>query len=112
MPAKQTLTTTFELVQKFVDKQKGVWAHADWEAFLADASALGYDLTDETRRHLGNVLEAAKHFYTTIAPGGGKASEVAPEKAPAKPKAKAKAAATPKAKPAAKPKAAPKKKAT
>lgn len=110
MPAKQTLSTTFELVQKFVDKQKGVWAHADWEAFLADASALGYDLTDETRRHLGNVLEAAKHFYATIALGAAKAPEKAPEKAPAKPKAKAVAA--PKAKPAAKPKAAAKKKAT
>jgi hypothetical protein len=104
MPAKQTLSTTFELVQKFVDKQKGVWAHADWEAFLADAAALGYDLTDETRRHLGNVLEAAKHFYGTFSAPPVKTAA----KAAAKPKTKAPASP----KPAVKPKAAAKKKAT
>lgn len=102
MAAKQTLTATFSLVQKFVDRQKGVWTHAEWEAFLADASALGYELTDETRRHLGNVLEAAKHFYLTT--DGAAASPPA--------KAKVKAAPKPKASAAVKPKAAAKKKTT
>lgn len=51
-----------ELAAKFVTRQQGVWEHADWEVFLGDAGKLGLDLSDETRRNLGNILEAAKSF--------------------------------------------------
>lgn len=51
-----------ELAAKFVTRQKGTWEHDDWEAFLDEAGKLGLDLNDETRRNLGNILEAAKSF--------------------------------------------------
>lgn len=90
MPAKSTLDKTLDLAAQFVRKHGGKWDHAQWELFLADAAALGHELTDEARRHLGNLLEAVKHLHA------GDAPKPAP-KAPAS-----------KAKPAAKPKAAPK----
>lgn len=52
-----------DLAAKFVTRQQGIWEHADWEVFLADAGKLGLELSDETRRNLGNILEAAKSFW-------------------------------------------------
>lgn len=51
---------------KFVEKQKGRWDHAAWEKLVSDVSTTGVDMTDDTRRHLGNMLEAVKHFYTEL----------------------------------------------
>lgn len=96
MAAKSPMDKTFELVLAFVRKHKGLWGHADWEVFLADAAALGHELTDEARRHLGNTLEAAKHFYQ---------AEAAVVPVPKAKSAKPKAAAQPKAKAATKKKA-------
>ena len=73
-----------DLAAGFVRKQQGAWEHEDWEKFLADAEKLGVEMSDETRRNLGNILEAAKFFY-----GLEPAKKPAARKAPAKKKAAA-----------------------
>jgi hypothetical protein len=85
MATKNMVEQVLELAGKFVVAQKGTWQHADWEAFLGKAAALGVPITDETKRSLGNILESCKEFLCTDGP-----CAPAPKKAAAKPKAKAK----------------------
>lgn len=73
-----------DLAAKFVTRQQGIWEHADWEAFLAEAGKLGLELNDETRRNLGNILEAAKSFWG-VEPVNKSAARRSPPKAKAKP---------------------------
>lgn len=83
MPAKTNLEVILERSAKFVVEQKGQWDHEGWESFLKSVGGLGLSMDDETKRHLGNILESSKHLYEN---GGGR--EMA--KSAAKPKAKAK----------------------
>ncbi len=73
---------------KFVEKQKGRWDHAAWEKLVNDVSTTGVDMTDDTRRHLGNMLEAVKHFYTELSktPKSAKSKSKSKNKSKAKPK--------------------------
>ncbi len=64
MAAKNLSQKMLDLAGKFVARQEGAWEHADWETFLEETAELGVELTDETRRNLGNILEAAKYFYS------------------------------------------------
>jgi hypothetical protein len=69
MPAaKSPVQKLLELAGQFVTKQKGVWDHDDWEAFLTKAGSLGVPVDDESKRNLGNILEAAKYFHATMPP--------------------------------------------
>ncbi len=70
---------------KFVVSQKGVWNHDDWERLLAQVEKMNLKLTDECKRNLGNILEAAKYFYLKLP----LPAEAPAKKAPAKKKAKA-----------------------
>jgi hypothetical protein len=88
-----TLKQLLDMTGKFVEQQRGKWEHKDWEAFLDKMSKAGIDLTDEVKRNLGNILEASKHFYSSVST------------VPDKKKAKAKAASKPKAKAKSKPRA-------
>lgn len=63
MAAKNLSQKVLDLAGKFVARQEGAWEHTDWEIFLEEAAGLGIELTDESRRNLGNILEAAKFFY-------------------------------------------------
>ncbi|HNR30245.1 MAG TPA: hypothetical protein PKI11_05110 [Candidatus Hydrogenedentes bacterium] len=63
MAAKRLSQKVLDLAGKFVAGQDGAWEHADWELFAEEAAALGFELTDESRRNLGNILEAAKYFH-------------------------------------------------
>lgn len=85
MATRNILRKVFDLAEAFVSKQNGVWEHTDWEAFLESITRDGIPVTDETKRNLGNILEAGKYFLAveTAAP--------AMKKAPAKPKAKSRA---------------------
>ena len=78
---------------KFVEKQKGRWDHAAWEKLVKDVSTTGVEMTDDTRRHLGNMLEAVKHFYTELGKEPKSAKSKSKPKAKSKTKAKAKTGA-------------------
>jgi len=86
MAAKSVLQQILSLTEKFVSSQKGEWEHDEWEGWLDKVGALGVELTDETKRNLGNILESCKHFYgMKVAKPPAKAKA-----APAKKKAAAK----------------------
>jgi hypothetical protein len=95
MATEHAVTEVLALCGSFVVKKKGVWNHDDWESLVADAVKLGVPATDEGKRGLGNILEAAKGLYSALPTSAS----------PAKPKAAAKPKATAKPKAAAKPKA-------
>ncbi len=87
MPAKTNLEVILERSAKFVVERKGQWDHQGWESFLESLSELGLSMDDDTKRHLGNILESCKHLYEN----GGRHQTA--NAAKAKPKAKSKAAA-------------------
>ena len=69
MPAaKNSLQKVLDLAGKFVTKQEGEWNHEEWETLLPKVTKMGFEMDDETKRHLGNILEASKHFYHNGAP--------------------------------------------
>ena len=93
MAAKNATQKLLDLVGKFVTEQNGAWGHGDWEKILEDAGDLGFQIDFNAQRHLGEILEGAKHFHHHApAPKPKKA------KANAKPKAASKAKAKPKSK--------------
>ena len=64
MPAaKNSMQKVLDLAGKFVTKQEGEWNHEEWEALLPKVTKMGFEMDDETKRNLGNILEASKHFY-------------------------------------------------
>lgn len=63
-PSKNALQSVLEMAGTFVTSQKGSWEHGDWETLLAKMESQGVQVTDETKRNLGNILEASKYFYT------------------------------------------------
>ncbi len=95
MAAKTTTQKLLDLAGKFVTAQNGKWNHMEWEALLGDVAALGVELNDESRRNLGNILEASKYFHHSTATARPKRKAKA--KAKSKPKA-AKSKSKPKAK--------------
>jgi hypothetical protein len=88
---------------KFVEKQKGRWDHDAWEKLVKDVSSNGVEMSGDARRHLGNMVEAVKHFYNELS--------TEPKKKPAKAKSP-KTKASVKKKTSAKKKAGVKKKAS
>jgi hypothetical protein len=93
MPTKNKLEKLLEEVAKFVTKQKGSWDHDAWESMVAKAAAMGNEVNAEMTRHLGNMLEACKHFYAQGAGPAPAKKKAAKKKAAAKSKAKPKAKA-------------------
>ena len=59
------------LAGKFVMKNKGTWEHEEWLGFAEEAAGLGFELNDENKRNLGNLLEASKMLYHNMASNGG-----------------------------------------
>ena len=55
------------LAADFVEKQKGIWDHSAWTDFLARVKTEGFDITEEMKSHLGDLLEAMKRFYAAAA---------------------------------------------
>ncbi len=82
--AKNSLEKLLELAGQFVTKQKGTWEHENWEALLTKAGALGMPTDDESKRNLGNILEAGKYFYANMPQPAAKKSAAAPKKPPRK----------------------------
>jgi hypothetical protein len=73
----------------FVVDQKGHWNHTDWESFLLKTQSMGIQVDDETKRNLGNLLEAAKNFYAVL-PHSPQAKRAAAAKPAARKKSPAK----------------------
>lgn len=75
-PSKNALQKVLEAAGSFVIAQKGSWDHGEWESFLNKIAAQGVAVTDETKRNLGNILEASKYFYglPVVSPAKKKAS--------------------------------------
>jgi len=86
MPAKTNLEAILERSAKFVVEKKGQWDHEGWERFLKSVDSLGLSMDDETKRHLGNILESSKHLYEN----GGYREMAKSAKPKTKPKAGAK----------------------
>ena len=63
MERKTLLQNILGLAGDFVVRQKGVWSHSDWERLLEQAAALGMEMSDESKRGLGNLIEACRTFY-------------------------------------------------
>ncbi|MBN2308216.1 MAG: hypothetical protein JXR94_04550 [Candidatus Hydrogenedentes bacterium] len=61
--AKNAMQKLLDLAGRFVTAHQAAWNHADWEEFVGQALALGFKDDDETRRNLGNALEASKFLY-------------------------------------------------
>ncbi len=55
-----------DLTVDFIKKTKGVWDQSGLEAYLKDLQKKGYDLTDETRSYIGEVIEASRKVYTVL----------------------------------------------
>jgi len=86
MPAKTNLEAILEQSAKFVLEKKAQWDHQGWENFLDSVAGLGMSMDDETKRHLGNILESSKHLYEN----GGYREMAKSAKPKTKPKAGAK----------------------
>ncbi len=52
-----------DLAVKFVERQKGVWDHTAWLDFLLDVQKAGFELSKDTKTHLGSVLESMMKLY-------------------------------------------------
>jgi len=109
--AKKPIEEIVSRARKFVEKQRGRWDHDAWEKLVKDVSSSGIDMSDDTRRHLGNMLESVKHFYNELSKSDAKKKAAAKKKDGAKKKsASKKKAGAKKPKSAAKKKTAAKKK--
>lgn len=87
MPNQTNLEAILERAAKFVNAKKGQWDHQNWEDFLGSVAQFGLVLDDETKRHLGNILESSKQLYENGGNRPVKASTSKPApKAKAKPK--------------------------
>jgi hypothetical protein len=88
-PNKKPVDDLVSRARKFVEQQRGRWDHAAWEKLVNDLSKSGVNMGDDARRHLGNMLEAVKHFYTELsAPAKKKKADSKKKKSAAKPKKK------------------------
>ncbi|MBF0458031.1 MAG: hypothetical protein HQK99_09070 [Nitrospirae bacterium] len=47
----------------FINKTKGSWDHSGWETYLKTMQKKGTELSDETVKYLGSVLETSKELY-------------------------------------------------
>ncbi|MBI4558816.1 MAG: hypothetical protein HY706_14635 [Candidatus Hydrogenedentes bacterium] len=66
MATKSGLEKLLGMAGEFVVKQHGDWNHADWEGLVEKVSMNGVAADDESKRNLGNILEASKYFYQIL----------------------------------------------
>jgi len=49
----------------FIKRQKGVWGHPEWEAFLQTMERNAFRLSEDATSYVGGILESIKVFYST-----------------------------------------------
>lgn len=57
------MTSIAENTVDFIKKTKGEWDQTGWETYLKEIQKKGMELTDETTKYLGTVLETSKDLY-------------------------------------------------
>lgn len=63
MATKQAHQKLLDLAGQFIIENNDGWDHFAWEELLRKAADLGFDFhPDESRRQMGNILEAARFF--------------------------------------------------
>jgi predicted flap endonuclease-1-like 5' DNA nuclease len=69
MAAKKSvgLEDLAKFASDFVTAQKGMWDHAAWTDFVSSLKARGFDISGDTQRNLGELLEAMKRIYAAAA---------------------------------------------
>lgn len=63
----RTFDEIVKLAEDFVTQHKGKWDHAAWLEFLSTLQKKGFDITEDVKDYLGQVLEAMKSFYQATA---------------------------------------------
>jgi predicted flap endonuclease-1-like 5' DNA nuclease len=59
----KAMTTILKDSEEFIWQQRGIWGHAEWEAFAQQVQKNTLTLTQETTAYLGGILEATRAFY-------------------------------------------------
>ncbi len=52
----------------FIKYTQGIWTPSGLDAFLKDIQKRGFDLTEETKSYLSEILESVSKLYTTLPP--------------------------------------------
>ena len=60
---EQAMSTVFNESVAFIERQKGVWGHAEWEDFVKTVQQNTRTWSEGTEAYLGGVLESLKAFY-------------------------------------------------
>jgi hypothetical protein len=74
----------------FIQRQKGVWGHAEWEDFVKSVHQSTRTWSEGTEAYLGGILESLKAFYRlpSAAPAEQSARAVPGKSSPASSSAK------------------------
>ncbi|MBF0567137.1 MAG: hypothetical protein HQK89_18080 [Nitrospirae bacterium] len=59
----KAMTGIAEDTVSFIKKTKGMWDHSAWEDYLSEVQKKGLNVTDETMKYLGGILESSKELY-------------------------------------------------
>jgi len=65
---EQAMSTIFNESVAFIERQKGVWNHAEWEDFVKTIQQNMRTWSEGTEAYLGGVLESLKVFYALSPP--------------------------------------------
>lgn len=60
---KNSLSKIKDHTVKFVSAHKDGWDHKAWEKLLEDLNKEGIVLTEQTKKYLGNLVEATQKLY-------------------------------------------------
>ena len=74
----KAMMTILKDTGEFIRQQRGIWGHAEWEAFTKQIQDNTLALNQETTAYLGGILEATRDFYA-VSP-----APATPKKAPVK----------------------------
>ena len=64
---EQAMSTVFNESVAFINRQKGVWGHAEWEDFVKTIQQNSRTWSEGMEAYLGGVLESLKAFYALSA---------------------------------------------
>lgn len=76
---EKAMSTVFNESVAFVQRQKGVWGHEEWEDFVTTIRANTLTWFEGMEAYLGGVLESLKVFYALSPPETGREAASAPK---------------------------------
>ncbi|KWT75938.1 hypothetical protein [Candidatus Magnetominusculus xianensis] len=60
----RVVTDIPKAIARFIDETRGMWEHADWLRLLKEVEKVGIAISEETQKHIGDMLEASKRLYS------------------------------------------------